>query len=121
MKNVTITLDEKVAQWARVEAAKAGKSLSRWLGDWLAEKRDQATASSTTGDWLEVPLWPSAPGAAPTRTELYEAFYDRPGFRGHERADLQPGRERPEEGSHIGGMAEEAPAGWPDPEPSGSE
>ena len=39
MKNVTITLDEKVAQWARVEAAKAGKSVSRFVGDLLAERR----------------------------------------------------------------------------------
>ena len=29
MKNVTITLDENLAAWVRVEAAKAGKSVSR--------------------------------------------------------------------------------------------
>ena len=38
MKNVTITLDEKVAHWARVEAAKSGMSLSRWIGTVLARE-----------------------------------------------------------------------------------
>ncbi|MCG8443392.1 MAG: hypothetical protein MI723_16435 [Caulobacterales bacterium] len=33
MKNVTISLPEDLAQWARVEAANAGKSRSRWLAD----------------------------------------------------------------------------------------
>jgi hypothetical protein len=33
MKNVTITLDERVAAWARVQAAQAGMSLSRFVGE----------------------------------------------------------------------------------------
>lgn len=40
MKNVTITLDERLAKWARVEAAKAGKSLSRWIGDLVSHARN---------------------------------------------------------------------------------
>lgn len=39
MKNVTITLDEETAHWARVEAARSGKSLSRMLGEILRERR----------------------------------------------------------------------------------
>lgn len=35
MKNVTITLDEKAAAWARKEAARQDRSLSRFLGDLL--------------------------------------------------------------------------------------
>lgn len=38
MKNVTITLDEKVARWARIEAAKRQTSVSRMVGEMLAEK-----------------------------------------------------------------------------------
>ena len=38
MKNVTITLDEEVARWARVCAAKRDKSLSRLVGELLWEK-----------------------------------------------------------------------------------
>ena len=38
MKNVTITLDEKVARWARIKAAEQEKSLSRLVGELLQEK-----------------------------------------------------------------------------------
>ena len=41
MKNVTITVDEEVAQWARVWAAKHNTSVSRILGDILKEKMRQ--------------------------------------------------------------------------------
>jgi hypothetical protein len=35
MKNVTVTLDEKTAAWARLYAAKRSMSLSRFLGELL--------------------------------------------------------------------------------------
>jgi len=38
MKNVTITLDEKVARWAKVWAAQHDTSVSRILGETLREK-----------------------------------------------------------------------------------
>lgn len=38
MKNVTITLDEEVARWARVWAAKHDTSVSRMLGEELKRK-----------------------------------------------------------------------------------
>ena len=41
MKNVTITLDEDVAQWARVFAAKQNTSVSQLLGQILKEKMVQ--------------------------------------------------------------------------------
>ncbi len=44
MKNVTITMDDAVAEWVRVEAAKRGSSVSRLLGEWLAEKMRQEDA-----------------------------------------------------------------------------
>lgn len=37
MKNITVTLDEKTAAWARVHAAKQGKSVSRLLGEILQQ------------------------------------------------------------------------------------
>ncbi len=37
MRNVTITLDEQTARWARVEAARRDTSVSRLLGDLLRE------------------------------------------------------------------------------------
>ena len=38
MKNVTITLEEDVARWARVRAAERNTSVSRLLGETLKEK-----------------------------------------------------------------------------------
>ncbi len=44
MKNITITLDEDTAQWARVQAAQHGVSVSRLLGEILREQRLQESA-----------------------------------------------------------------------------
>jgi hypothetical protein len=41
MKNVTITLEEDVAQWARVFAARNNTSVSQLLGEILKEKMVQ--------------------------------------------------------------------------------
>jgi hypothetical protein len=38
MKNVTITLDEKVAAWARIRAAEMETSVSRLVGEMLKDK-----------------------------------------------------------------------------------
>ena len=38
MKNVTITMDDAVADWARIEAARRNTSVSRLVGEMLAEK-----------------------------------------------------------------------------------
>ncbi len=44
MKNVTITMDESVADWARMEAARRNTSVSKLVGEIVAEKmrRDDA-------------------------------------------------------------------------------
>ncbi len=41
MRNVTISLDDAVADWARVWAARHNTSVSRILGELLAEKMRQ--------------------------------------------------------------------------------
>ena len=47
MKNVTITLDEKVARWARIQAAERDISLSRLVGELLREKMIQEESYQT--------------------------------------------------------------------------
>ena len=42
MKNVTVTLDEETAAWARVHAAERGMSVSRMLGELLRQRMHQA-------------------------------------------------------------------------------
>jgi hypothetical protein len=41
MKNVTITLDEEVARWARIRAAEENTSVSRLVGNMLKEKMQE--------------------------------------------------------------------------------
>ena len=38
LRNVTVTLEEDVAQWARIEAARRDTSVSRLLGEILKER-----------------------------------------------------------------------------------
>jgi len=47
MKNVTITLDEKVARWARIRAAEEDTSVSRLVGEMLREKMAAEQAYQT--------------------------------------------------------------------------
>jgi hypothetical protein len=93
MKNVTITLDEELAAWARVEAAKAGKSLSRYLADVLAERRTGRPALSqreALDRFLAGPGWPGIAENLPTREELYAEREDEL-LRRYKRAPLRPG------------------------------
>jgi len=38
LRNVTVTLEEEVARWARIEAARQDTSVSRLLGELLKER-----------------------------------------------------------------------------------
>ena len=38
MKNVTITMEDAVADWVRIEAAKRNSSVSRMLGEMVSDK-----------------------------------------------------------------------------------
>jgi len=42
LRNVTVTLDEETAGWARIEAAKRDTSVSRLIGEMLRERMGQA-------------------------------------------------------------------------------
>ena len=48
MKNVTIILDEEVARWPRIRAAKKDTSVSRLVGEMLREKMTQEQAYQGT-------------------------------------------------------------------------
>jgi hypothetical protein len=56
MKNVTITLDEEVARWAKIHAAKQEKSLSRLVGEMLKKKMaEEETYQSAMQHYLSQP------------------------------------------------------------------
>jgi hypothetical protein len=65
MRNVTISLENDLAQWVRIEAAKADKSVSRWIADMLGALRS----------------------ADHDRARAYEAAIDH--FLGHQGYDLE--------------------------------
>ncbi|MCY4753629.1 CopG family transcriptional regulator [Pelomonas aquatica] len=53
MKNVTVSMDDAVAEWARLEAARRNTSVSRLLGELLAEKmRHDDAYERALQDWL---------------------------------------------------------------------
>ena len=63
MKNVTITLDEEVARWARIRAAEEDTSLSRLVGELLREKMlHESDYQTSVQNYLaqSPPTWPLA-------------------------------------------------------------
>ena len=73
MKNVTITVDESVLEWARIEAAKRGSSVSRMVGELLAEKMRQEDAyAQAMREALLFESWGVSDGPYLTRDEMYE-------------------------------------------------
>lgn len=74
MKNVTISLDENVAKWARIRAAELDTSVSRLLGDLLREKMlDERAYEAAMEKFLSVDLVKlKKPGAGyPRRDKLH--------------------------------------------------
>lgn len=79
MKNVTVTMEEGVAEWARMEAARRNTSVSRLIGEMLAEKmRLDDAYERAMRDWMERDLSFTSSGAAyPKRDALYAERVDR--------------------------------------------
>ena len=73
MKNVTITVDDPVLEWARIEAARRGSSVSRMVGELLAEKmrQEDAYAQAMRGA-LRFDSWGDSTGGYLDRDEMYE-------------------------------------------------
>jgi hypothetical protein len=46
LRNVTVTLEEEVARWARIEAARLDTSVSQLLGDILKERFSASSNSA---------------------------------------------------------------------------
>jgi len=77
MKNVTITLDEETARWARVQAARQNTSVSRMLGQVLQEMRDREEQRDTAAArFLGRPTHPLRDTDAPYPDR--SSLYDRP-------------------------------------------
>jgi len=74
MKNVTITLDENVARWARIRAAELNTSVSRLVGEMLRDKMlDDEKYEQAGREYLsQKPVKLKKPGVPhPKREDLY--------------------------------------------------
>ena len=73
MKNVTVTMEDSVAEWARLEAARRNTSVSRLIGEMLAEKmRHDDAYERAMNEWLQRPaLFASNGTAYPTQEQVY--------------------------------------------------
>ena len=74
MKNVTITMDDAALEWVRIEAAKRNTSVSKLVGEMLAEKMKRTDSYARAArDWLTKDrLWASDGSAYPQRSDLQE-------------------------------------------------
>lgn len=73
MKNVTVTMEDSVADWARMEAARRNTSVSRLIGEMLAEKmRHDDAYERAMREALEFRSWGKSSGPYLTRDEMYD-------------------------------------------------
>jgi hypothetical protein len=73
MKNVTLSLDDDVARWARVRAAERDQSVSRFVATLLRERmRAEEAYESARQGYLSRPAHPlKRRGRYPRRDELH--------------------------------------------------
>ncbi len=73
MKNVTVTMEDSVADWARMEAARRNTSVSKLVGEMLAEKmRHDDAYERAMNEWLRRDLNFKSDGSPyPQREEIY--------------------------------------------------
>ncbi len=81
MKNVTITMEDAVADWVRIEAAKRNSSVSRMLGEMVSDKmRHNDAYERAMHEWQAdtgAGAFTSDAQACPTREETYAERLDR--------------------------------------------
>ena len=67
-------MEEDVARWVRVEAAKADMSVSRYVGELLASRmNDRDAYQAAYRSWkANTPTGSSGGEGLPSRTELYD-------------------------------------------------
>ena len=80
MKNITVTLDDETAAWARVHAAQKNLSLSRFLGELLHRTMNESQAYEVAMARFFA-IKPTILGDGNTPYPKREELYDRPGLR----------------------------------------
>ena len=123
MKNVTISTDEETLRWVRVEAAKAGRSVSAWLGERLRKERmaDDGRAADIAAikSILATPLGPMSEDGK-VYIDRDEIYAER--FRRFDHDDLLARHDASRKATASGGVADSAARfEQPGPKPSSSD
>ena len=110
MKNVTISMDEETLGWVRIEAARAGLSVSRWIGERLQgmnqERAMKAAASARIEAFLDAgPRFDLSENGKITIDR--DDMYGDARFRRFEHDPLQPGSAISGETGALDQVAEE--------------
>lgn len=72
VRNVTITLTEDLARWARIEAAHEDKSVSQLLAEMLNARRiESGSYEESMRRFLARKPFPKTDGKYPKREEIY--------------------------------------------------
>ncbi len=79
MKNVTVTMEEGVAEWARLEAARRNTSVSKLIGEMLGERmRHDDAYERAMNEWLQRDQAFKSDGKPyPKRDKTYAERLDR--------------------------------------------
>lgn len=73
LRNVTVTLEEEVARWARLEAARQDTSVSRFLGGILRQRMTESDGyAKARRRYLSREPFLKSDGAYPTREEIHD-------------------------------------------------
>jgi hypothetical protein len=73
LRNVTVTLEEHIARWARLEAARKETSVSRFLGEVLADRmREQDHYGRAMRRALKRRPFLKSDGRYPSREEVHD-------------------------------------------------
>ena len=74
MRNVTVTLDEETARWARLEAARRDMSMSRLIRELLSERmREHRDYAAAMRRFLSRPPQPlKKAGGYPSREDVHD-------------------------------------------------
>ena len=73
LRNITITLEESLARWARIEAAREDTSLSQFLAELLRQRmRDLDSYEQSMRRALARKPFPATDGRYPKREEIYD-------------------------------------------------
>ncbi len=73
LRNITITLEEDLARWARIEAAREDTSVSQFLAELLRQRmREQDSYEQSMRRALARKPFPATDGRYPKREEIYD-------------------------------------------------